>query len=186
MGNKVGGLVALGVVGLIVVAFLGMLMSANNRAASMEQGIIAAHDDSRNILGQLAPKIKEALGVTKMQTKALEDIIRTANETRKLNDDAVMQWVQEQNPQLDQSGYTKVIAIVEAARNDFANKQTDKLERVRVYRTALKRQPMGFFYGMAGYPTGGEAFFAKYGEIVTSSHSQEAFRTGTDDGIDIQ
>lgn len=188
--NKIGclgiGLVMAGVALLALVAFAIAYIGASNSANQMEQGIKAAHADSRNVLGQHAPKIKEALGVTKIQAGALEDIITGANTSRYGTDGskAMTQFIVEQNPNLDQSNYARVITMIEAGRNDFQRAQTAKIDRLRAYDTARGSIPSGFFMRMAGYPTP-EFVAAHYDRIVVSGHADGAFQTGIDDGVDL-
>ncbi len=182
-------IIGLGIVGAFVLAIImgiGSYMSANNTANAYEQSIIAAHDQSRNVLGQYAPKLKEALGVTKLQASAVEEVITKANESRygEEGSQASIQWIMEQNPNLDQSTYAKILTLIEAGRNDFALAQKDKIDRVRSYKTALGTMPTSFFYRLAGYPTSG--FFEKYEKIVISGHAGNAFETGVDDGVEIK
>lgn len=188
MNNKVvlGGI---GCLGLIVIFFLIMgtaLFSANNTANAYEKSIKATHENSRNVLGQYAPKLKEALGVTKIQAEAVEEIITASNESRygEAGSQASMQWIREQNPNLDQSSYRQVLNLIEAGRNDFQREQTAKLDKIRAYETALGNMPGSFFMKVMGYPTA-EFVAADYGKIVTSGHADEAFTTGRDDGVDI-
>lgn len=178
--------VAIGAVFLLIgLLLVGGCVSANNYAVTQEQNIIAQDEQSQNVLGQLAPKIKEALGVTKLQTNALREVVSGANETRygKSGSQATIQWIQEQNPTLDQSNYGKIIEMIEGARNDFSLAQEKKIDMVRSYRTNLNIFPGSLFYRSLGYPT--EDFFKKYGEIVISNHAADAFRTHRDDGLDL-
>lgn len=186
MKKSIIGLVAVGTA-LIVAAlfFVGAIVSANNSATRMEAGIIAAHDQSRNVLGQYAPKLREALGVASLQAEAVEDIITAANESRYGGDgsQATKQWIREQNPNLDQRSYGRVIEMIEAGRTDFMTAQEIKLDRVRVYRTSLAAWPGAFFYGIVGKPTPG--FIEKYEQIVISGDAERAFTTMRDDGVDV-
>jgi hypothetical protein len=170
-------------VGLIILA---MVFSYNNAAVNAEAGIVASYNQSENVLGQLAPKLKEALGVTSIQTDALEKIIKGANESRYGSDGskATVQWIKEQNPTLDQSGYSRVISMIESGRNDFAREQKMKTDRIRDYRTMTSSMPGKFFYTMLGFPTPG--FFDKYEKNVVSSHADNAFKTGIDDGVNLK
>lgn len=180
------GLVFGAVVALLLIFGIGSFISSNNKAVTFEQNIIAADSQSQNVLGQYAPKLTEALGVAKLQTAAVRDVISGANETRygKEGSAATIQWINEQNPNLDQSGYRRIIEMVEAGRNDFQLAQQRKIDMIRTYRTELGLFPGNLFYGILGKPSPG--FFEKYGEIVISNHAAGAFATHRDDGVKIQ
>lgn len=173
-------------VALIFFFLIGGLVSANNTAVRSESSIIAAHVESQNVLGQYAPKLKEALGVTKLQAQAVADVISRANETRygKEGSEATIQWIQEQNPALDQSSYRRIIDMIEAGRNDFKNAQTRKIDMIRSYRTEIGMFPGAMFYSFLGKPTPG--FFEKYEGIVISGHADNAFKTLRDDGVELK
>lgn len=162
------------------------LVGANNTAVRFENNIVASHADSQNVLGQYAPRLKEALGVTKLQASAVADVITKANETRYGSEgsQATIQWIKEQNPYLDQSTYRRIIDLIEAGRNDFQTAQTRKIDQIRAYRTELGLFPGTLFYSFLGKPTSG--FFEKYEGIVISGHADKAFKTLRDDGVDIQ
>lgn len=175
----------LGGIGAVLLVIAIALIGANNTANGYEQSIIAANDQSKNVLGQLAPKLREAIGVTHIQTKALVDVVTKANESRygKQGSAATMQWIQEQNPNFDQSNFTRIASMIEAARNDFADKQKDKIDRIRAYRTALGNFPGGMLMRFLGW--GQKSFFDEYGKVIASSHAQDSFATGTDDGVNL-
>jgi hypothetical protein len=178
------GLIIGGIVGAIAIIFIGSWISTNNWAIRSESAIIAQKDTAKNVLGQYGPSLREALGVTKLQTKAVTDVITGANESRygKTGSQASIQWIQEQNPTLDQSSYQRILNLIEAGRRDFRDAQTQQIDRIRDYRAGSQVFPASFFLGLAGKPTPG--FFEKYDKIVVSSHADEAFKTGIDDGVD--
>lgn len=188
--NSNRGLITIGVIAgsflLIGLVFVGMYVSANNSGNRHENIVKFAHEDSKNVLGQYAPRLREALGVTKIQETAVADVITKANESRygKTGSSATVQWIQEQNPNLDQASYGRIINMIEAGRNDFQNKQTEKLDKIRQYETALGNMPGSFFLRLAGYPT--PAYLqAHYDKVVISGHADEAFTTGRDDGVNL-
>jgi hypothetical protein len=184
--NKISPIfVALGVIGLAIVVLVGGYISGNNTAARYEANINASYKDSQNVLGQLAPKLRESVSITKVQEAALRNIITGANTSRygPNGTAAAVQVIQESNPTLDQSSYARIVAMIEATRNDFATKQRRTADEMRGYKTALTTLPGSMFIKMAGYPTAG--FIEKYDVVVQSSHSDNAFKTGIDDGVDI-
>ena len=175
------------IIGLSVAAFaaliLMMAVGYNNTAANYEASIIAADTDSQNVLGQYAPKLQEAIGVSKLQVNAVKDVISGANASRYGADGskADVQWIQEQNPQLNQQSYQTILDIIQAGRDTFQLTQRRKIDEIRSYRSSTQQIPGKWFYSMMGYPTPG--FFDKYDHIVVSSHAQKAFQTGIDDGV---
>lgn len=113
-------------------------------------------------------------------------MITKANEARYGQDGskATMQWITEQNPNLDQSSYGRIINLIEAGRNDFQQAQSRKIDQIRAYNTYRGTMPGSFFVRMAGYPTP-EYVAANYDKIVVSGHAATAFDTGIDNGVNL-
>lgn len=174
------------IVGVLIFGFIIAYVSANNSGNRYEQNIKASYTQSQNVLGQYAPKLREALGVTKLQTAAVRDIITGANTSRYGADGskASMQWINEQNPTLDQSSYQKILNLIEAGRNDFQEAQKRTIDQNRAYQTALGNMPGSFFLHLAGYPTAAYTA-ARYDDIVISGHASDAFQTRRDDGVNL-
>jgi hypothetical protein len=166
---------------------IGGYINGNNTGNRYEASIKAIHKDGQNVLGQLQPKLKEALGVSKFQEQALRDLIEGTNKTRYGQmgaKDGAATFIQESNPNLDQSAYPRIIAMIEASRNDFATKQREKIDLIRSYETAQGQMPGSFFLRLAGYPTVTYQN-AHYDNIVMSTHAADAFQTGRDDGVNV-
>jgi hypothetical protein len=184
-GGLTKSLVIAAIVGVLAIAFFVGLVSSYNYAVRSENAIIANRDNARNVLGQHAPRLREALGVTRLQAADLERLYTASNESRygEGGAQAAFQFIQEQNPNLDQRNYGRIISMIEAGRTDFANEQRQQIDRVRNYRTGSQTFPRAGFLMLVGKPTPG--FFEEYEKIVVSGHSDEAFKTGRDDGLDI-
>ena len=89
-------------IGLIAVSLIGSAISYYNYGVRTEAGIVAAWENNENILGQYSLKVIEAAKVPDKYTEDLRTVYREAM-TGRYGDDgsgAVMQWIQEQNPQL--------------------------------------------------------------------------------------
>lgn len=182
----VGGLIAISFVALLVIGIGTVAVSYikyANMGARMENTIKAEYENMQNILGQYAPKIRDALGVTELQTDAVLKVFTGANESRygKGGSNATFQWIKEQNPNLDQETFKKVQQMIEAGRNKFENAQTKFIDTKRTYQTQLDYVWSGLWMSIAGYP---KINLDDY-KIVKSSHATEAFETGIDDGLNI-
>lgn len=191
--RKQNGSIGLG--GIIAISFVALLFLIGgtiavsyikyaNMGARMENTIKAEYEDMQNILGQYAPKIRDALGVTELQTDAVLKVFTGANESRygKGGSNATFQWIKEQNPNLDQTTFVKVQQLIEAGRNKFENAQTKFIDTKRAYRTQLDYVWSGLWMSIAGYP---KIDLDKY-KIVKSSHATKAFETGIDDGLQLK
>ena len=174
-----------GIIGVLILAFAIMGLSSYNYAVAQESAIQANRDSAKNVLGQYGPMLKEALGVTRLQAKDVANVITASNDSRygEGGSKATVQWSQEQNPNLDQSNYGRIINLIEAGRRDFREAQNQQIDRVRSYRTGSQQFPRVIFLPMFGKPSPG--FFEKYDKIIVSSQADEAYKTGIDDGVDV-
>ena len=75
-----------------------------------------------------------------------------------------------------------VEAVVVDARDEFANEQRVLLDQKRAYETQLGLVWSGFWLKLAGYPK----IDLNGIKVVTSTHSNKAFETGVDDGIQLR
>lgn len=182
-----GFLIALGVfltliVGGAVVAVTSYIHYANY-GNEQENVINASYENNKNILGQYSLKVKEAAKVSDKYSDALTNLIESALSSRygEEGSQAMMQWITEQNPNLDPSVYTKVQQIIEAGRNEFQVAQTTLLDQCRVYKTSLGYLWGGFWLRLTGYPKEGLETRCK---AITSEYAQDAYRTGIEKGVD--
>lgn len=183
--GKISGVLAVAIaagvlfVGLAVVIF-GSYVSAVNYGASTESSLRAAQSDSRNVFAQAGQKIREVAQVPAMYAEDVERVTREAIEGRygENGSQATFQWLQEQNPQLDASVYTKVQQVIEGSRRDFENAQRRQIDVRRQYEAALGSFWRGFWLSAAGYPKLTLSDF----DIVSTAEADEAFRTKQEAG----
>lgn len=180
-GTVMGILVGVGIVCLIVAVISGSYISYYNVGARSENAIKAQYENMENILAQYGTKIKEAAQIPNMQVDGLRKLFSGALESRygKNGSQATMQWIKEQNPNLDQTTYLKLQQLIEAGRNKFENAQTRFIDAKRSYKTNLDLFWSGMWLKFAGYP---KIDLDKY-KIISSSHAKKAFETGIDDGV---
>lgn len=173
-----------GILAMLVFVLGGSFISNYNYGNAAEKEITAQYENMENILAQYGLKVKEAAQVPNMQTKALKELFTGALDARYGGDGskAAFQWIQEQNPNLDQSTYKELQQIVVAGRNKFENAQTRFIDAKRTYETNLGYLWKGFWLGVAGYPKIDLSKFA----IISSGHAKNAFETKIDEGIQLQ
>jgi len=185
MRKQAGG--ALLVVLLVVVALgavvIGSYITNFNYGNRVERQIEATHTDNRNVLAQYSTRIMEMAQVPDMYKEDVMEIYEGAL-TGRYGDNgsqAMFQFLQEQNPQIDASLYTNIQQSMEAGRNKFENSQTRLIDLKRGYETRLGSFYSGFWLGVAGYPRIDLNDF----NIVVNDYSNEAFESGIDNGLTI-
>lgn len=175
-------LIVLGVFFGLLISIGGFLfysyVSAHNSAVRMEKSIEAAWENNENILAQYGQKIAEAAQIPSMQKEDLTALFTGSIEARygEGGSKAAFQWLQEQNPNLDQSTYKKIQTMIEAGRNKFENAQTALIDRKREYSTALGLFWKGLWMRIAGFP---KIDLADY-EAITTTRASDTFESGVE------
>jgi hypothetical protein len=180
IGLIVGVVAVLVVVGSLVSAYFSAWTLANE----LENALGTTYDNNRNILAQYGQKVKEAAQVPSMQAEDLQKVFSGALGARYGSDGskATMQWIKEQNPNLDQRTYIQLQRIIEAGRNEFQANQTKMLDKKRVYTTHLGSPWTGFWMKVAGYPK----INLKDIVIVSTERADDAFRTKREEELKIR
>ena len=169
---------------LIIGTVVGSYVSNYNYGNRAEQQILAEYENTQNILSQYSNKIAEIAQVPGMARDDLEEVYTAVMGGRYGNDGskAMMQWITEQNPQIDASLYTNIQQAMEAGRNKFENSQTKLIDHKRAYETNLGYLWKGMWLRIAGYPK----IDLDEIKIIKSSYSNEAYETGVEDGIKLR
>lgn len=164
------------VIATVVVFAIMQYVSAANYGVQAENGIKAEWENNENILAGYSQKIREAAQIPTMQRDDLVKIFTGTLGARygANGSQASMQWIKEQNPNLDQKTYIKLQQIIEAGRDEFKNAQTKLIDKKRQYENQLGFVWRGFWLKLAGYP---KIDLSKY-KIITNEYASEAFRTG--------
>lgn len=181
IGLIIGGIFLAIIIGIVSIAGLSYVSAANS-GNEYEQQIDASYRNNQNILGQYSLKVKEAAHVSDKYAGALTELITKALDSRYGDNgsQAAMQWITEQNPNLDPSVYIKLQQIIEAGRNEFKVSQTGLLDQCRVYKTNAGYLWTGFWLRLAGYPKDG---LEKKCTMINSEYSAEAYKTGIEKGV---
>ena len=176
-------IVTAGVV-LLVITLSSSFINAYNLGNRLEKQIAATWKDNQNVLAQYSNKVAEAAQIPAMQRDDLAKVVVAALDARygEQGSQAMFQWIQEQNPQIDSTVYVQLQRIIEAGRQDFANAQTKLIDQKRVYETALGNFWTGFMLSIAGYPKVNLDEF----NIVLNSRTIDSFQSGVEEPLKIR
>lgn len=166
-----------------VLAVTSYIQYANYGHAT-ETALKTKMDDNRQLLGKHSTQIGEMAQVNTMYRDDLAKVYSDALEGRygENGSGAIMQWIQEQNPNMDSALYTRLSQKIEANRDEFANEQRILLDQKRAYETQLGLVWSGFWLRLTGYPKVNLEDI----KVISSTHSNKAFETGVDDGIQLR
>ncbi|MFC1640430.1 hypothetical protein ACFL2D_00090 [Patescibacteria group bacterium] len=183
--GTIGVLAILGVGVLAVLIVGGMALGYRGDCVRAEAGIKAQYKQNQNNYDNMWKKFKEMAQVPEMYTADLKSLYDGAIGARygAEGSKAAMQWIQEQNPNLDPSMYTKLQSAIEAGRNSFEANQRDLLSKKQAYEIVLNGN-RALIAGIivASYPT---IDLDDY-DIVTSDDTATAFATGTANEVDLR
>lgn len=159
-------------------------VSTYNYGNRTERALEAEYENLQNVLSQYSLQIKEAAQIPSMQTDDLARLFTGALDARYGSDgsQAAMQWIREQNPNLNQETYLQLQRMMEAGRNKFENHQTRFLDTKRQYETALGYLWQGFWLRVTGYPR----IDLDDMNIVKSGYAVDSFETGIEEGIKLR
>lgn len=177
---------------LVLVAFLGFIAISNYLkyqaiGVQTENAIAAQYTANQNHLGQLTIKVKEALGVAKLNNAELERVIRGAIEGR-YGDDGSQQailFVMENYPgAYDPSMMVNVQQTILAGRTDFQVKQDLLTDKVRLYKNQTEVFWPSMWLRFAGFPRA-DFNFDTYKPVLAEG-TAETFEKKIDTGMNIE
>ncbi len=174
----------IGVLAILALVVFSTYVSYHDRANTMEKAIIAQYTENQNILSSYSNKVSEAVQVPDIYVDGLKSVVKEAMSGRYGDDgsQAVFQWIQEQNQQVDPAVFTKIQTIIVAGRNKFENGQTALISKKQIYTDELDTFWGKIWFPMAGYPS---INLDEY-KIITSEHSNNSFKSGVDSGLNLR
>jgi len=178
-----GGIIALGVVGVIVIGVIMMvsyIIGTLNQEMAIRTTIEAKQIDSKNQFDNMWKKISQVAQVTDAQKNALMDIFNGYAKARTGNGGGgeVMKWVQESCPNVDTSTFKNLQNIITGSRDAFTMRQTELLDLNREHEKLIRTIPSSIICSMFNRGPINVV-------IVTSSKTEKSFETGKDDDVNV-
>lgn len=174
-------LAVLGFVGvgiLLLVIILGMGVSFHNKEVKLRNLIVNKQTDNKSEMDAMWKTIDQNAQVTVMQKDALREIFNdyAAGRTPKGGSGALALWVKEAVPNVDQRTYTLLMNTITAQRDGFKFRQKELLDFKREHDNIIDTFPNVIFATILGRNKIDVV-------IVTSSRTEDAFKTGKDDNV---
>lgn len=171
---------------LAVVGFAGAAGSAiygvstYNQASRIHNLYDSKLLDNNSEFDNMWKTISQVAQIPAAKKDGLREIFEGYASARTGNGDngSLMKWVQESIPNPDLSEYKDVMNIIVGKRDSWTNRQKELVDIARQYNEMLSVFPSNVFLGAFGM----HKIDAK---IVTSSRTDNVFKTGKDDDTDL-
>jgi hypothetical protein len=157
----------------------------SNDANKFEVDIKAKYTDNKNVYDNGWKKVVEVSQVPALQVDALKQLYDATMKGRygAEGSRAFLQFIKEQNPNLDQTTFIKIQQDIESFRSEFQANQTALVARKQSYETFLTATTSGRFYNMIGsYP---HIDLTKF-DIVTSERTENVFDSKRDEPLKLK
>lgn len=180
--------IGLSVVGVIVFTAVTLILGYigfSNTANGFEVDIKAKYADNKNVYDNGWKRVKELAQVPDMQVEGLHKLYDATMKGRygANGSQAMLQFITEQNPTLDQSTYRAIQQNIESFRREFQANQTRLISIRQQYERFLSATTSGRFYNMiGGYPRIDLSQF----DIVTSEKTEEDFKNKKSEPLSLQ
>jgi hypothetical protein len=172
------GFIGIGLVGAVVLLIMGM--SLYNSEITLRNTITAKQTDNKNQMDAMWKNISQVAQVTEEQKKALIEIFSGYAQARSGDNKggSLANWIHEAVPNVDTSTFNNLQNIIVAQRDGFKFRQTELLDLGREHDNLIMKFPGNVFGGFFGW---------KHIDlvIVTSTRTEDSFKSGKDDNVDL-
>jgi hypothetical protein len=175
--------ITLAVVALLGIVFVGSVLGFRSDCVALEEKIKAQYDEDKNNYDNMWKKFREMAQVPSQYVEDMRKIWDSTMQGRygAEGSKAALQFIQEHNPQLDPTLYTKLQSAIEAGRNSFEAEQKQLIDIRREYTTLLRSNRALFVNWALGFP---KIDLDKY-SIVTSDRTEDDFKKKKADEVDV-
>lgn len=177
-----GVIVGIAILGLFIIlacVIMGTVVSTYNKEVSLRATIENKQKDNKNEMDNMKKKIIQVAQVSEKAMSSLKDIVCGYAEARSTDSkNVIMNWIKESVPNVDTSTFNNLQNIITGSRDSFTMRQKELLDLKREHDKLLRSFPSNVILAM---------FNKKEIDvtIVTSTSTEEAFRTGKDDETDV-
>lgn len=155
-----------------------MNISIENKEIDLRETTVAQNKRCEAYFDKMWKILKQKAGVTDQYKQAFMDIYPKLIEGRySQGDGSLMKWVQESNPTFDASMYKDLMKSIEIERTGFFNEQSILIDMQREHKVCLQKAPNRWFLADGLKPV--EI------KVITSSKTDEVYRTGKEDDIEL-
>lgn len=167
-------------IGLLIVSLVGlyfiMYISINNKSVELtnlstaQKGVIEANFD------KMWKVISQQAQITEKAKESFKEMYIPLIQGRYANNDGLMLWIKEQNPEFKWELYERLMVSIESLRTEFFNEQKKMLSIINQYDNLRAMFPGKWFVG--------DLPDIKY-EIISSTNAKNVMNTRIDDSIEL-
>lgn len=177
-----GGIITLGIVGVLVVAIVylvAVVIGMSNKEVTLRTTMEQKQTDNKNEFDNMWKKISQSVQVTDKQKDALKEIFVGYAQARSSGKEggSFINAVTEAIPNVDTKVWANLQNIIIGSRDAFTMRQKELLDLQREHKLLLRTFPSGWiltsFLGRKEFEV----------TIVTSTKTDETFKTGKDDDV---
>jgi hypothetical protein len=163
----------LGIVGIMYFSYGNQEVTLRNQIVAQQKANEATYDEVWKVISQVAQ-------VSENYKDSFKDIyVGVMNARYSKGDGTLMKWIKEASPVFETKLYEKVANAIESQRATFTREQKKLIDIKREHDNLLDIQPGHFFLVTIG---GKQKIDV---QIVTSTRTDKAFKSGKDDDVDV-
>lgn len=174
--KKTGLFLGLGTVIALALTVGIMYIGASNAEVRLRQRIEAQQKTCEAYYDKLWKVLQQKAGVTDEYKKGFKEIYTELVSGRYQDQNLLLKFVTESNPQFDPSLYKDLMASIEGERNGFLMEQKRLIDMDREHKTLRTVFPSSLFVG--NRPDVGIT-------VVTSDKTEAVFQAGKEDDIEL-
>lgn len=174
-----------GIIVLIIVALIGIVCSSSvisffNQETKLRNLIVNKQTDNKNEMDAMWKIISQVAQVTEKDRESLMQIFNGYAESRTGNGDskAVMNWITEAIPNVDNGTMINLQNTIVSQRDGFKFRQKELIGFKTEHDNLIGTFPNNIYAGIFNRNKIDIV-------IVTSTRTEESFKTGKDDNIDL-
>lgn len=164
-------------IALMLIATFAISISSNNEERQLRNLAEAQRSVVETQLDNTAKVLQQKAQVVGNYTDEFKNIFIGVMEGRYGKDDnTLMKWIQESNPNFDSSMYKDLMATIEIKQTEFMNAQNRMIDIIREHKNLLITEPNSWFIS--------NKTPIEY-KVVSMTSTKKAMETGVDDNIDL-
>jgi len=171
-------LASLGAFGAFILVLLVTWIGSSNKEIDLRNKIVAQQKNLEVVFDNTWKIISQQAQVSEKYKESFKSIYQDLMNARYGQSDqqSLMRWVTESNPNFDSNIFTKLMSTIEAQRENFTREQTKLLAFKNTHDNVIEKFPSSIFVGGRGKIEV---------TVVTSSKTDAVFKAKKDNDVEV-